>query len=119
MQARSRTLWIASGLVMAASAIWHHTGSARADGPGKGEPGGGLPKCIEVSPQALNRGYGFDHIVEIMNGCDKPAVCVVKTKVITDPVERSVPAGQTERVLMQRGAPSGAFVPDVTCKLGS
>jgi hypothetical protein len=76
-----------------------------------------LPKCIEVHPQALNRGYGYDHIVEIKNGCDKPAACLVKTSAISDPVERTIAPGHTERVLMQRGAPSGAFAPDVTCKL--
>jgi hypothetical protein len=117
MHARSRTLWLASALAMATSAPWHGAGSARADGPGKDEAGGGLPKCIEVTPQALNRGYGYDHVVEIKNGCDKQAACIVKTKVLPDPIERTVAPGQTERVLMQRGAPSGAFTPDVTCKL--
>jgi hypothetical protein len=114
---RHRMLWLTCGLLLAASAPWHGARSALADGPSKDESGRGLPKCIEVTPQALNRGYGYDHIVEIKNGCDKPAACVVKTSAITDPVERTVAPGQTERVLMQRGAPSGAFSPDVTCKL--
>jgi hypothetical protein len=117
MHIRRRTLWLASGLVVAAAAAWPGAGRLRADGPHKDETGGGLPKCVEVTPQALNRGYGYDHIVEIKNGCDKPATCVVKTTAITDPVERTVAPGQTERVLMQRGSPSGAFAANVTCKL--
>ena len=117
MQASSRTLWLAGALLVAASAPWHGTRSARAEGPSKRESGGDLPTCVVVAPQALNRGYGYDHIVEIKNGCDKPAACIIKTNVLPDPVERTVPPGQTERVLMQRGAPSGAFSPDVACKL--
>lgn len=114
----NRTLWTTTALVLAASAIGYGA-SARAEGPGEGKKGDALPKCIVVTPQALPRGYGYDHIVEITNGCDKPAVCSVKTNVITDPIERSVSVGQTERVLTLRGSPSGAFSPDVTCKLGS
>jgi len=117
MRTRSRTLWLASGLVLGMTAPWPSAGRVRADGPNKNETGGSLPKCVEVTPHALNRGYGYDHIVEIKNGCDKPAICLVKTSVIADPLERTVPPGQTERVLMQRGAPSGAFAADVSCKL--
>jgi hypothetical protein len=116
MPSRTRMLWLACALVLAATL--QRVGSARADAPSTGETGGGLPKCVEVAAQASNRGYGFDHVVEIKNGCDKPASCVISTAV-SDPVARTVAAGQTERVLLQRGSPSPTFSPDVTCKLGS
>ena len=45
MNTRSRTLWLAGALALAASAPWHGAGSARAEGPDKRESGG-LPKCI-------------------------------------------------------------------------
>lgn len=84
---------------------------AKPDGPGKN------PDCLQIRSQTPYRGYGYDHIVEIRNACDRTAICSVKTDVNPAPVEQSVPSGETRSVLMFRGSPSSAFTPTVTCKL--
>jgi septal ring-binding cell division protein DamX len=80
-------------------------------------PSGSNPKCLTFAAQAPYRGYGYDHIVEIRNGCDKPAACSVKTNVNPTAVEQTVPSGASHSVVTFRGSPSREFTPQVSCRL--
>jgi hypothetical protein len=76
-----------------------------------------LPKCVDVRATARYSGYGYDHVVEIVNGCDKAADCSIATNANPQPSRLHVAAGQTQSVVTFRGSPAREFKPDVTCKL--
>ena len=74
------------------------------------------PKCVDVSPEARFSGYGYDHIVEIVNNCDKVMSCVLKTDVNPEPTRVSVAVKEKKSVVTFRGSPSREFKSDVQCK---
>ncbi len=74
------------------------------------------PKCIQVHVHAPYRAYGYDHVVEIVNDCDKAFTCSVKTDVNPEPTSVSVPAHETRSVITFKGSPAREFKPDVQCK---
>lgn len=86
--------------------------SARADSGKEGNP-----PCISWVQRAPYRNAGYDHEVEITNGCDRGATCVVRTDVNPDPITAGVDAGATVTVLTFRGSPAYAFTAQVACRL--
>jgi hypothetical protein len=74
------------------------------------------PNCIRVHSEARYSGYGYDHVVEIENGCAKAMVCTVKTDVNPEPTKVSLPAREKTTVVTFRGSPAREFKADVQCK---
>ena len=89
--------------------------------PEKGGPPGTekLPKCVDVRGEARYSGYGYDHLVEVNNRCDKAVDCTVATDVNPQPQSITVKPGEKSSVQTFRGSPASAFKPDVACKLAS
>ncbi|RLB45852.1 MAG: hypothetical protein DRJ42_29015 [Deltaproteobacteria bacterium] len=84
------------------------------DGDGDGD---GQPTCIEHRGEARYRGYGYQHVVIIDNGCDQDARCEVATDVTPESQNVDVPAGETKEIITRNGSPSRAFEPRVSCSL--
>jgi hypothetical protein len=73
-------------------------------------------KCFEVRTLTPYRAYGYDHVVEIENKCDKPLQCDVKTDVNPETFKVDVPPHETRSVITFRGSPAREFKADVQCK---
>ncbi len=80
------------------------------------DPGAPLP-CVYFWPEARARGYGYDHIVHVQNGCSRPAVCDVSTNLNPGPIRVRVEPREHREVLTFRGSPAREFVPTVRCWL--
>ena len=78
---------------------------------------GGLPACVQVNAHARYGAYGYDHIVEIANRCERAATCSVTTNVNPDAMAVRVAAGELERVVTFRGSPAREFSATVRCEL--
>jgi hypothetical protein len=72
--------------------------------------------CVEAWGEVRYRS-GYDHIVHVRNGCEKPVLCAVSTNVNPDPQKVTVPPKEEIEVLTFRGSPAREFVPKVDCKL--
>ena len=106
-----------SGLAAIAAATWllgANPGLAAPKGDQKPKPPAATT-CVEVRTSAPYRGYGYDHIVELRNGCTRTVTCHVKTDVNPEPVDQEIPAGETREVVTFVGSPSAVFVPKVDC----
>jgi hypothetical protein len=117
----SRAALAASIVACAWAATWSSTGQAQQAGqlaePEAGQ--GKLPKCVHVRSEARFSGFGYDHLVEVENGCEKPASCSVSTDVNPQPQPVQLNVGEKQSVVTFRGSPASTFKPDVTCKLAS
>ena len=103
----------AAGLVLAATIA---ADANAEDPPEKGGADGKVekvPKCVGVRSEARFSGYGYDHLVEIDNRCDKSVSCTVATDVNPQSRTITVAAGAKDTVLTFRGSPASAFKPDV------
>jgi hypothetical protein len=76
-----------------------------------------FPPCISVNAYARYGAYGYDHLVTIDNGCDKPAECVVTTSANPQPIGVRVEAETRETVVTFRGSPASEFRAHVRCVL--
>lgn len=79
--------------------------------------GAAFPTCIQVRASAPYGNAGYDHIVTLDNGCEKPAACLVSTDVNPDVVTVSLAPGEAKSVLTFRGSPARTFRAHVSCKL--
>jgi len=75
------------------------------------------PACVKSWGDARARAVGYDHVVVIENGCDKPASCVVSTDVAPEPIHATVAPKTKIELTTFRGSPATAFEPKVECKL--
>ena len=98
------TLALASGASVAARA----DDSERPDAPKK--------SCVAVATSAPYVNYGYDHVVTLAAGCEKPQRCTVKTDVAPTPVTVELAATESKSVVTFRGSPSSEFKADVSCK---
>ena len=78
---------------------------------------GKTPACVRWWGQPVSTATGYNHVVGIENGCDRPVACVISTNVAPDPITASVPAKQKIELVTFRGSPSSAFTPKVECTL--
>jgi hypothetical protein len=72
-------------------------------------------KCFKVRSEARYGAYGYDHLVEIENTCDKTLLCTVKTDVNPEPSQLTIPGKEKRTVVTFRGSPAREFKPDVRC----
>jgi hypothetical protein len=73
------------------------------------------PECVHVRTEARYVAYGYDHIVEIENECEKTMLCTVMTDVNPQAASVSVAAGQTRSITTFRGSPAREFKATVLC----
>jgi hypothetical protein len=111
-------LWVAVSVTCAVSAIAPLAQRASSQPLADGEhgPPGKLPKCVTVRTDTPYRGFGFDHVVSIENGCKRPVLCTIVTDINDQPASVRVDPGKTESVTTFRGSPSREFKADVSCK---
>jgi hypothetical protein len=75
------------------------------------------PACIKWHATPYARTTGYDHVVTIENGCDKPALCTVSTDVAPDPIQATVPPKDKIELTTFRGSPASTFRAKVDCSL--
>lgn len=76
---------------------------------------GGRPSCVDVRAEARMQAYGWDHYVEVRNGCPQPMRCQVSTSVNPTPVAMSLAPGEAREAMMWRGSPASVFTANVEC----
>ncbi len=74
-----------------------------------------IERCVRSWGEARYRGYGYDHVVNVANDCDKPISCQISTDVDPKPQSATIPSGRQVQVITRRGSPSRRFVPRVVC----
>jgi hypothetical protein len=84
--------------------------------PDAGQAPPGHPECVHVRTEARYVAYGYDHVVEIANECEKAMLCTVMTDVNPETTSVSVAAGQTRGVVTFRGSPAREFKATVLCE---
>lgn len=89
------------------------TGARAADGE-DGPPNPG--KCVKVRTSARYVAYGYDHVVELENTCNKAMSCDVSTDANPTPATVELAIGETKSVLTYRGSPASEFTAKVDCK---
>ena len=106
-----RAAWRAAALCVAALAIPGLLGAATplVDGT--------RPTCIEVRAEARYRNYGYDHVVNLNNRCERAAQCEVFTDVNPNPIRVTVPSREEVEIVTFIGSPSSQFIPTVSCVL--
>ncbi len=90
-------------------------GEAPPKDPDAGEAPPPHPECVHVRTEARYIAYGYDHIVEIENECEKTMLCTVMTDVNPQASSVSVAAGQTRSITTFRGSPAREFKATVLC----
>ena len=70
------------------------------------DAGPAVPACVTVKPEVRYGGLGYDHVVNLTNGCPKTVDCVVKTDVNPDPQPVTVKSKETVSVMTWRGSPA-------------
>lgn len=108
--------WALGLAVFAMGAIAGGGSALGQNGPDDGD-GDGQPTCIEHRGEARYRGFGYQHVVIIDNGCDQDARCEVATNVTPESQNVDVPAGETKEIITRNGSPARAFEPRVSCTL--
>ena len=76
-----------------------------------------VPSCIQYAGEARYRGVGYQHVVHIVNGCERAAACDVSTDVNPEAQHVDVPARTHVEVVTFLGSPAREFTPVVDCKL--
>ena len=76
----------------------------------------GTPECVHHQTQVRYGAYGYDHLVQIDNGCSRAVACVVRTNVRREPLLVDVPARASRTVVTFRGSPASEFKADVVCR---
>ena len=75
-----------------------------------------VPDCVRVTSQARWGAAGYNHIVTVANGCERPVSCEVATDVNPRPTHIDVPAGESREVTTYLDSPARAFSPRVQCE---
>lgn len=77
------------------------------------------PACVKHRAEARYRNLGYDHLVHVSNGCDRPVACRVSTNVNPDPVEIALSPGESREVVTWRGSPAREFTARVACRFSN
>ena len=73
------------------------------------------PACVKWWQQTVSTATGYNHVVGIENGCDKPVACAVSTNVAPDPIRVTVAPKEKTELVTFRGSPSYEFKAKVEC----
>jgi hypothetical protein len=73
------------------------------------------PACVRWWAQAVASGFGYNHVVGIENGCDKPVACTVSTDVAPEPLRVTVAPKEKTELVTFRGSPASTFKAKVEC----
>src|SRR5262245_12735354 len=74
-----------------------------------GEEGPNPAKCVKVTMSSRYVAYGYDHVVDLNNTCDKAMRCDVSTDVNPTPSSVDLAPGEAKSVLTYRGSPASEF----------
>lgn len=83
----------------------------------QGSVEGDRPTCVRVTATPRPQAYGFDHVVSVANGCERPIVCRVSSDVNPAVQRLTIGPGASEDTLLWRGSPASAFRALVTCEM--
>jgi len=75
-----------------------------------------VPDCVSHTKQSSYRGYGYQHSVEVTNGCDAPVACTASADSAPDPITFTVNAGASVTKVLKIGAPGSAFELRLSCE---
>jgi hypothetical protein len=73
------------------------------------------PPCVAVSGESRYGGVGWTHVVQLRNGCVRPAECVVSTDLTPLPASVAVPALSAVDYVAYLDSPAFGFGAHVTC----
>lgn len=115
---------LALGAVLAVSVVTLSGVASSAEGPLEvpsrialaDEPPPPPKPCVVFTGEARYRS-GYEHLVHLVNTCDKPVSCDVSTDVTPEVIKATVAARGTVTVLTRRGSPASTFVAKVRCTL--
>ncbi len=93
--------------------------AARADDPKPKKPVVDVSTCAKVTGSAPYQGYGYTHLIELKNTCDKPVECRVWTNVDPNQLVLSAKTGETVSIATRKGSAAREFTPQSECKFGS
>ena len=105
------------GWASAVLAVFALVGPAVAEQPPTDGGVANPPACVKWTTEVRYRPYGYDHLVHITNGCDKPARCRVTTNVNPEASQVRVVPKETATVVTFQGSPAREFTADVQCVL--
>jgi hypothetical protein len=113
MRATSAKLsgWLLAPLLLSCSV-------ASADAAGLSDNERDPPKsgdCVKVSLEARYRGYGYDHIVELVSKCDAAMRCTIRSGIDASETNVSLAPGESRSVTIFRGSPASEVKADVAC----
>jgi hypothetical protein len=107
----TRTLALAAGTLVLAGA----TATAQADAGAPPPPA--VPACMQVATSSRWVPFGYNHVVELANGCSKSATCQVSTDVNPEIQTVRLAPGEKRSIMTFMGSPSSTFVARVDCRL--
>ncbi len=75
-----------------------------------------VPECVTHTKHSSYRGYGYQHAVEVRNGCDAPVECTASADSAPDPITFTVNGGANVTKVLKIGAPGSAFELRLSCE---
>ncbi len=90
---------------------------AAQDAKPKPKPPLGVASCAKVTAHARYEAYGYTHVIELQNTCDKPVICSVWTDVDPAKVTLRAEPGTTESLVTRKGSPARAVAAQSECTL--
>jgi len=97
------------GLILSA------VGTGRAESPA---PPPSASTCVKVTGR-VRYSLGYDHLVDLVNGCADKVVCEVWTNVNPEKQSVSLDPTQSTSVVTFIGSPAREFTPESTCRYAS
>ena len=106
-------------LVAASAALVAAVSPASAEAADAGAPPPQIPACVQVTTSSRWVPYGYNHVVDLANGCSKSATCQVSTDVNPEKQTVRLAPGEKKSIVTFLGSPSATFVARVDCRLDS
>lgn len=99
------------GFALAASSIGSVFGQ-----PARAADAINAPSCLDWSKAAPYRGYGYNHVVSLTNGCEHALSCRVSTSATPTAVRVDLDPNDQRAVTTRVGSPARAFDVRLTCE---
>jgi hypothetical protein len=74
------------------------------------------PDCIEVTTRTQATGVGYNHLVQVKNGCDSAMHCHVTTSANAKGVHLNVDKGKTKEITTFLSSPASTFTAEAKCQ---